>query len=118
MHTATLCLGSNVSPRRLRIADAIERLGRLGRIIEVSEALESDDVTGRSGPYFNQAVKCATALGRDEFARAIAEAEAAGGRRPDRSLRGIIDIDIDLIIWDGEIVAQADYDSPYFARLR
>lgn len=116
-HTAVICLGSNVGPRRSRIADAMRAMRAFVEMTAVSPANESDDVTGRGDAYVNRVCVCLTNLEKDEFANRLADIELAGGRTADRSRRGIVDIDIDLVVWDDIVEAPADFVQPYFRRL-
>lgn len=116
-HTAILCIGSNVGPREVRIEDAIERMEDLCRVISKSRCSESDDITGKGAPYLNMAVLCATDLGMDDFLARISEIEVIGGRRPDGSRIGVVDIDIDLVVWDGSVVSPDDFSRDYFIPL-
>lgn len=115
IHSAILCLGSNVEPRRERIDSALRLLEDFVKIECTSDVAESDDITGAGEPYLNMAVKCSAALDKLEFQRKIAGAERAGGRIA--GLHGVVHIDIDLVIWDDEVVSPADLFSPYFPPL-
>lgn len=113
MHTAIICIGSNVHPRSHRIADSLSRLAEYADIKAVSEVRESDDITGRSAAYLNQAVFCSTALAREDFESQLARIEQLGGRRHGAE----VSIDLDLVIWDESIVSPEDYNRDYFKPL-
>ena len=112
-----LCLGSNVEPRRQRIDNALATLAASATIVAATDAVESDDITGRGEPYLNMAVRCVTDLSLAEFKAIICKAERDGGRSAERTLCGIVDIDIDLIIWGDRVISPADLERPYFTPL-
>lgn len=116
-HTAILCIGSNVEPRRDRIANALEWLEKICRIVSKSPCTDSADITGKGEPYLNMAINCSTELSKEEFLARISEIEAIGGRRPDGSSIGIVDIDIDLVVWDGRVESPDDFTRDYFIPL-
>lgn len=117
IHTAILCIGSNAEPREKRIAEALGRLKEIATVTRSSTIAESDDVTGRGAPYLNVVVECAVALEYKELLTRVGEIEKAGGRTEERSRIGIVDIDIDPVIWDWSIVSASDYRSSYFRSL-
>ena len=114
MATAVLCLGSNVEPRQRSLREALARLSDVASIECASDIAESDDITGRGAPYLNMAVRCSTALDIKEFASALSLFEYLGGRR---HTPGEVAIDIDLVIWDNEVVSPDDLSRPYFTPL-
>ncbi len=113
-HHATICLGSNCNDRRANIDAAIERIAAHCRVETVSEIHESPDVSGRGAPYLNCVVTVQSALDQQGLAALLSQCEAMGGRTPQSRATGIMPIDIDLVIIDGRIVSQHDYESPYF----
>lgn len=115
LHEAILCIGSNVAPRGERIASAIEQLAGVCEAMDVSDRLESADVTGQGAPYVNVALRCLTSAERDIFTAYISEIERSGGRKMDS--KSEVAIDVDLVIWDGEVVSCADYNSAFFRPL-
>lgn len=110
-------MGSNVAPRRRRISEAIGRLGSIARIISESEPMESPDITGRGNSYVNMAVMCDTDLSMAELLDTISGFEKAGGRAADSRESGVVHIDIDLVVWDGEIASPFNYSATYFTPL-
>lgn len=116
-HEVILSLGSNVEPRIDRICDAIRKLNEFLEISVASPAKESNDITGRGEPYLNMALRGVTGLDISNFLKRIAEIETSGGRHHIRSQAGMVDIDIDLIVWDDEIISPDDFSRPYFIPL-
>ena len=109
-----LCLGSNVEPRLERINEALIKIAEVAAIQSLSEAHESDDITNRSCSYINMLVCCRTELSQSEFTNQISEIETICGRNDESYITGVVEIDIDIVIWNNEIVAPDDYNRPYF----
>lgn len=113
-HHVTLCIGSNCGDRAANIACAIERISSVAVSVWLSPLCESADITGRGSSYLNKVLKCATALELSEFRERLAMFEAIGGRLPASKASGNMPIDIDIVVWDGEVLSPSDYASDYF----
>lgn len=116
-HEAVICIGSNVEPREARIDDAVNGIAQIARVIAVSGLRETPDVTAMGNSYINVVVRCATELDENEFATKLSAIEQRGGRRPTSAAEGIVEIDIDMVLWDGAVVSTSDFESEYFGPL-
>ena len=117
MPSAIICLGSNVEPRGQRIDRARALLAAVADIADVSDILESDDISGLGRPYLNQVVRCYTHMTLPAFRQSLAGLEARCGRQAADKASGCVPIDIDLVVWDGQILSPADYEQPFFKQL-
>ncbi|MCM1032134.1 MAG: 2-amino-4-hydroxy-6-hydroxymethyldihydropteridine diphosphokinase [Odoribacter sp.] len=113
-HICYLCIGSNMPPRLRRLDDAIEALKKVGDIDAVSETIESDDDRCIGPQYLNIVVRLVTQLTPKQLHESLRDTERLLGRSPESKERGIMPIDIDLVIYDGSIVSEYDYSRPYF----
>lgn len=113
-HVATLCIGSNCDNRRSNISAAIQRIATIATISRQSPYRESEDVTGRGASYLNRVITCSTSLCADEFARRLAAFEIEGGRHAESKAQGKMPVDIDIVVWDNDVVSPADYNAEYF----
>lgn len=113
-HRATICLGSNTPDCSLRLAYATKKLTRVARITASSDEIESADVTGRGKPYRNVVVELHTTLRKEQLLDFMALLERRGGRTAASKESGVMPLDIDLVVWDGCVVSEADFDAPYF----
>ena len=114
-HRVILSLGSNIDNRSDNIATALSALARAG--VEcgcVSPAVESPDDTGRGNAYINVAVDCSTDMSLQALKDSISEVERQCGRVPSSKVTGLMPIDIDVVIWDDEVVSRYDFERPYF----
>ena len=109
-----LCLGSNLPDRRQRLSSAIARLAAHVAVADYSEAVESADVSGLGADYLNVVVRCFTSLSLNELRRLISRIEEAEGRTAQAKLSGCMPIDIDVVMYGGEVVSRCDYQREYF----
>lgn len=104
MHQAILLLGSNIFPVE-NIPTSIALLQEYCRILSESPVWETQAV-GNPGPNFlNVAVKIETGLASEDFKWQVArpiEDQLGRVRTPDKNAPRTIDIDI--ILWDGQVV--------------
>ena len=111
-----LCLGTNLPERQLRLSSAIARLAAHVAVADYSEAVESADVSGIGADYLNVVVRCFTTLSLNELRELISRIEAAEGRTPQAKLTGCMPIDIDVVMYGGEVVSLGDYQSDFFSQ--
>lgn len=116
-HSAIICIGSNVHPRQKHILEAAEKLAQTTTIHRQSSISQTDDITGRGEPYLNMVIDITTEASHKSLNDIIIQIEQLCGRTPERSDRGIVDIDIDIVIWDGSIVKPDDFTRPFFYNL-
>ena len=109
-----LCLGTNLPDRRQRLSSAIARLAAHVAVADYSEAVESADVSGLGADYLNVVVRCFTSLSLNELRRLISRIEEAEGRTAQAKLSGCMPIDIDVVMYGGEVVSRYDYQRDYF----
>ena len=109
-----LCLGTNLPDRRQRLSSAIARLAAHVAVADYSEAVESADVSGLGADYLNVVVRCFTSLSLNELRRLISRIEEAEGRTAQAKLSGCMPIDIDVVMYGGEVVSRCDYQRDYF----
>lgn len=109
-----LCLGTNVPDRQRRLSSAIARLAAHVAVADYSEAVESADVSGVGADYLNVVVRCFTSLSLNRLRELISRIEAEEGRTPQAKTTGCMPIDIDVVMFAGEVVSRCDYQSEYF----
>ena len=109
-----LCLGTNLPDRRQRLSSAIARLAAHVAVADYSEAVESADVSGLGADYLNVVVRCFTSLSLNELRRLISRIEEVEGRTAQAKLSGCMPIDIDVVMYGGEVVSRCDYQRDYF----
>jgi 2-amino-4-hydroxy-6-hydroxymethyldihydropteridine diphosphokinase len=104
MPIAFLSLGSNIGDRLAHLRDAIGRLEGVGRVICMSSFYETEPVEFTDQPWF---VNCVVALETSktplQLLAAILDIERQMGRRRLQK-KGPRSIDIDILLFDGEVI--------------
>ncbi|RME76301.1 MAG: 2-amino-4-hydroxy-6-hydroxymethyldihydropteridine diphosphokinase [Planctomycetota bacterium] len=111
-----ISIGSNINPRE-NIEKSLECLQKKHQILKVSSFLTTKPIGNPNQPDFlNGAVLVETALDFQEFQRFLKEVENSLGRNPCQEDKfGPRIIDLDLVVWNGEIV-HSDFWSRSFVR--
>lgn len=110
---AILCLGSNWGCEA-NISSADDLLRGYFRSIRFSESVYTEPIgLAGSGPFLNQVAFVSTDAPLEEVRQALKTMEKQLGRRPESKEMGQIPIDIDLLLWNGEILKPADWEKDY-----
>lgn len=112
-----LSIGSNVAERESKISDAVEAICSLAENCKKSDICESPDFNGIGKPYLNILIKGKTDLNLSEFQSKIKDIEKNLGRKPSSKSSGIMPVDIDIVIWNGNIIDPEEYRRPHFKSL-
>jgi 2-amino-4-hydroxy-6-hydroxymethyldihydropteridine diphosphokinase len=103
---AYLGLGSNLGDRQAEIAHAVAALAAAGRVAARSPLYETEPEGGAVQPrYINAAVRLETRLGARALLAACLGIERARGRIRIAD-KGPRTLDIDLLLYGGEIIAE------------
>lgn len=115
MPLAAIGLGSNLEPRRERLAFAAERLARPPfRGLVLSGVYETEPVDVPEQPWFlNAAAVVETDLGPLELLRALKALEAEAGRDFSGPRRGPRSLDLDLLLYAGAAVESPELTLPH-----
>lgn len=109
MHVAYLAFGSNLGDRAAAIEAALAWLPAAGVAVRARSPLyETDAVTPDPQPaYLNAAARVDTALdARALLAACLAVEAALGRRRPPGRVQAPRPIDVDLLLFDGQVIDQ------------
>ncbi len=109
-----ICLGSNVVERLDIVRHALAQLERWFRVITMSEYYESDDDSGLGEPYVNLVVSGVPLVDLDTLQTNIKALETSFGRDEMSKERGVMPLDIDVVVWHGKVVDPEEYCRPYF----
>ncbi len=112
---AYLGLGSNLGDRRAEIDHAVGSLASLGRVQATSSVYETLPEGGAAQPrYLNAAVRLETALGPRALLDACLAIDRARGRtRPPDQPKAPRLIDIDLLLYGGEVLREPGLRVPH-----
>lgn len=106
----TIMLGSNTGDRKANLDNAVKALsGHVDRIA-VTRDIDNPDFTGRGPDYLNRLLTGTTTLPLPGLKAALKETETVLGR--DRATPRLVAIDIDIVVYDDEIVKPSEYTSP------
>lgn len=112
-----LGLGSNFDGD-LNISKADELLTSLFPDILFSKSIYTTPIgMPESADFVNQVAVGTTSLALRDVVIRLKEIEASIGRNNEDKARGIIKIDIDLIVWNEEILKPNDYNRDYVREL-
>ncbi len=110
-NTVIIGIGSNIDAEN-NISKMLEILGKEVEIIKVSRLLKTKPIGIENQPDFtNGAVKIKTRMGKAELNRFLKKTEDRLGRNRKAPKFGPRTIDLDMVVWNGEIV-----DDDYYTR--
>ncbi len=114
--TAYLCLGSNLGDRAGTMAKAVGLIARIGLKIVGRSSLYETPPWGPvpQGPYLNMVVAVETELSARELLHMVLGVEHAFGRDRTKEVRfGPRTIDIDILVYGDDVVAEPDLEIPH-----
>ena len=109
-----LSLGSNFGDRRSNVENALLRMEEILKDVRKSEVYETKAVHGFGPAYFNAVIYGTTDLEYEEFNIFLKGYEKGCGRTPESKLRNEVVIDLDIVVWDNEIVRPIDFAREFF----
>lgn len=113
---ALLSIGSNVGNRKENIEAALRFLTLHASEINYSPVYESPDCRGSHKRYLNAVVDMETEVDAERLNREIKRFEIERGRDEQARERKEVPVDIDIVMWDGNIKRMEDYRSAYFQK--
>lgn len=116
MNRFVLSIGSNSGDREYQMSQIVTLLNDLFNNISVSNIYETPAINGKDAPYLNGVIIGHTSMNLDEAVKTLKELERNQGRTPELKIQGIVPIDIDVVIWNDEIVRMHDYEQDYFSQ--
>lgn len=109
-------IGSNSSDREWQISHAVEWLKEKFRDIKQSSVYETRALDGSDVKYLNTVVRASTSKDAEEVVAMTKQYEVICGRTPASREQGIVPVDIDVVVWNDEIVRKEEFGYPYFSR--
>lgn len=115
MNTAIISIGSNIDAEK-NIARMLKIIGNEVEIQKVSTLVKTKPIGIEDQPDFtNGALKAQTKMNREELTRLLKAIEDELGRDRSAPKFGPRSIDLDIVIWNGDIVDD-DYHTRDFLR--
>lgn len=113
MNRLILSIGTNSADREWQMSQAIKRMKQLFKKIVVSDIYEVPAHNGVDAPYLNAVMVATTSMSLEETNGLLKQWEALCGRTPVSKLQGVIPIDIDVVVWNDEVMRPVDYSRSY-----
>lgn len=113
LNTAVICLGGNTSDAGVCIAAALEFIMGCGCVRRSSGLYRTEpEYAGETEPYLNEVIEFATSLDYERLQEQVKEYES--GVRAMCHACGLVNLDIDVVYWNGAVVRQKDSVAAYF----
>lgn len=109
-----LSLGSNVRGATGNISSASTCLTEIDGNLSISNVYQTPALNGRDADYCNAVVRIVTSLSFEELNLKCKQIERQLGRTPESKLVGRVEIDIDIVVWNGDVVRPKDFSHSYF----
>ena len=117
MHHCLLCLGSNYE-YATQLHSARTCLKAQFPDIRFSEQLTTEAIGEKwLSPFANQLAEFYTTLGAEEVRSVLKQMEKDHGRLPGDKVQGIVKLDIDLLMYDDEVLKPEDMQRDFVQRL-
>lgn len=107
-------IGSNCGDRYGRVSQAIEILSGLLTQSSVSSIYETPDAHGGESRYLNAVVGGKCRLSQSECECFCKEMERKAGRDDIARSRGEVPLDVDVVVWDGDVKRERDFRQSFF----
>ena len=117
MHHVILSLAAN-RYQKSNLAKARQCLGELLTDLHYTEEQWTEPLSAkRRDLYLNQLAEGRTTLTLEELNRRLKQIETDFGRTPEKRQRGIVPIDLDILLYDEQRLHERDWQRPYVADL-
>lgn len=109
-----LSVGSNCGDRCSQVSAGAEWLKTLLSDTRISSIYSTGDCHGGPRDYYNAVVRGMTSLDISNLDNLCKEYELSHGRTPEVRSKGDVPIDIDVVVYDNEIVRPNDFRREFF----
>ena len=117
MHHVILSLAAN-RYQKSNLAKARQCLGELLTDLRYTHEQWTEPLSAkRRDLYLNQLAEGRTTLTLEELNRRLKQIETDFGRTPEKRQRGIVPIDLDILLYDDQRLHERDWQRPYVADL-
>lgn len=114
MNEVILSVGSNVTPRRDRVAAALALMDSLLNEGVASGIYETPEIHGMGRPYMNAVIFGKTEIDFEHLKATTKRIELEAGRNDEARRRGDVPVDIDIVVWNRQVLRPNDYRQPFF----
>lgn len=114
MNKVVLSIGSNCSERETQMNACVAWLTDKLLNVNVSHTYETPALNGIDNSYLNAVIMGYVSVDYDELRMLFKQYEKDRGRNIDSKKNGIVPIDIDIVVWNDEILKKQDFNQSYF----
>ena len=115
LHNVLIALGSNTGNRQGNLSEALVKCKDFIQTNRLSPVIETKPIGHTNNPYLNQLFSGTTSLTLEKLLDNTKRIENERGR--DRSNRGNVAIDIDIILYDQQKLHFTDWERDYIKQL-
>ena len=116
LHTCLLCLGSNLDGAT-RLSAARQALLSHFPDIRFSQEMVTEAIgSGFLSPFHNQVASLETSLPAEQVRTILKSIEQMQGRLPEDKTQGIVKLDIDLLVYDDDVLKPKDLEREFVIR--
>lgn len=109
-------VGSNTDDKDRQVAEALTFLSTVLQNMESSSVYDTEALNGRDASYSNAVAVGLTRLPADELKVLLKLYERSRGRTAECKRQGLVPIDLDIVVFDNEILRPDDMARDYFLR--
>ncbi len=115
MNRAILSLAANTPDKQEQMRLAIEELRAISSTLLASTVYETEPVGNKNQPrYLNAVAVIEIEMEYEVLHSRLKELERLHGRTPESKTQGTIPLDIDIVMWNSEILRPRDWEQDYF----
>lgn len=116
MNEFVVSIGSNVADRDCRINEALQWLASKYVQLAVSKIYNSHALNGCDPDYLNAVMICSVEdkISISEVNTELKKYERSCGRSPQCKVNGRVPIDLDIVMWNNQIVRTKDFNCEFF----
>lgn len=115
LHNVLIALGSNTGNRQGNLSEALVKCKDFIQTNKLSPVIETKPIRHTNNPYLNQLFSGTTSLTLEKLLDNTKSIENEMGR--DRSNRGNVAIDIDIMLYDQQKLHITDWERDYLKQL-
>lgn len=115
-HHVVLSLGSNCGDRMANVREAAGWIVALLYNVRFSTLYETEEIHGAGSPYYNAVISGKCELSYERLNSELKQYEISRGRDDEARKMNIVPIDIDIVIWDDDVLRPSDYAHSFFQR--
>ncbi len=116
MNKAIISIGSNSVDSQTQMEFAVRHIKSKFANVVSSTIYETKALNGIDADYKNAVVVADTENTFEVAEKFLKQWEVLCGRTPASKVQGVIPIDLDIVVWNNEIVREKDYSCAYFSQ--